>query len=376
MPRSRAADLLGQAALNQFVTVGADSITMDGIAARAGLSIGAAYQWQPSLEGAVQHVLHDELPVLAGEIARNPVLERWLQPSSSRDRLLTESLLAIRRFPAIGPLVARAVDVVSQALDPLGLAVLTGSQAITVAGCSLPAPARTAVAHLYARIQKTDEVGDLPWRTPSAAILDGVHDLATVREPAGSGPDQIGERLIAATARVLASPGDTTLRTIAQSAGLSTGAIYRRYDSKDQLVADTIRAHLTSQRTTWAIPFVARLAGTQDGDPATVLAEQLALAGNADPEQTRLALEFLVASRVSPDARQVLVQRITDAQQARQSLFEVMQRSEIFSRPDTPLALSWALQITPTGTRLLSLVTPQPDQEQWQPVMARLIRAL
>ncbi|MFM7147154.1 MAG: TetR family transcriptional regulator, partial [Actinomycetales bacterium] len=163
---------------------------------------------------------------------------------------------------------------------------------------------------------------------------------------------------------------------IAQSAGLSTGAIYRRYASKDQLVADTIRAHLTSQRTTWAIPFVARLTGTQDGDPATVLAEQLALAGNADPEQTRLALQFLVASRVSPDARQVLVQRITDAQQARQSLFEVMQRSEIFSRPDTPLALSWALQITPTGTRLLSLVTPQPDQQQWQPVMARLIRAL
>ncbi len=240
-----------------------------------------------------------------------------------------------------------------------------------IAGCTIPAHGRSALARLYERICETAPDGLLPWSTPAdrnfTAAIDG---------PEGLGADLIAERLISATARVLASQRDATVRSIAESAGVTTGAIYRRYESKDQLVADTIRAHLTADRTTWAIPFVARLAGTQAGDPAEILAEQLALAGDGAAERTRLSVEFLVASRVSPDARQVLVERINEAQQARQALFRAMQQNGIFSRDDTPMSLSWALQVTPTGARLLSLVGPQPSAEQWRSAMSSLLRSL
>lgn len=371
MSRPRAADRLGHAAFSQFVTVGADSLTMEGIAERAGVSIGAAYRWQPSLDEVVAQALRGALPALAQEIAAAESLDRWLQPRDLQDRLLTEALLAVRRFPSLSVIVRHALDTVGRGVDPLGLSVLVGTQAAMVAGCVLPSSARTALARLYERIRLTDPAGPLPW-----APQTGGEFTARVEHSSEIDVDEIGERLIAATARVLVSPSEATVRSIAESAGVTTGAIYRRYESKDQLVADTIRAHLTTDRTTWAVPFVARLVGTQAGDPADVLAQQLALAGEPHAEQTRLAIEFIVASRVSPDARQVLVQRMTQAQRSRQQLFESMLQAGVFTRDDTPIALSWALQLTPTGARLLSLVSPQPDAAQWQPAMASLLRAL
>lgn len=372
MSHPRAAERLLQAACLQFVTVGADRLTMEGIAERAGVSIGAAYRWQPSLENAAYEVLRAGLPVIAEEIASAGSLDGWLQPATAGDRLLTESLLAVRRFPSVATLVEGAIATVASRVRPLGLSLVIGSQAMMIGGCIIPAQGRFVIARLYERICAASPAGPLPWAAP--AIDDFA---ATVAGPAQmSAADLIGERLIAATASVLASRQEATVRSIAESAGVTTGAIYRRYESKDQLVADTIRAHLTADRTTWAIPFVARLAGAQAGDPAEVLAEQLALAGDRDAELTRLSVEFIVASRLSPDSRQVLVQRITEAQQARQSLFEAMRQAGIFSRDDTPLALSWALQVTPTGARLLSLVGPQPSAEQWRSAMSSLLRSL
>lgn len=371
MPRPRASDRLGHAAFSQFVTVGADSLTMEGIAERAGVSIGAAYRSFPTLEEAVSQAVSLGLPPLSERIAAARALDPWLQPSNQEDRLLTESLLAVRRFPSVTPVVAGAIRDIVAVLKPIGLATLVGAQAVMVAGCAIPTAGRSALAHLYERLNSTSPTGPLPWQPTLTREFAATADL-----PPPVGVDPITERLITATANVLASREDATVRSIARSAGLTTGAIYRRYESKDQLVADTIRTHLTSDRTAWAIPFVARLTGTEVGDPAEILAQQLALAGDSDAGQTRLAVEFLVASRVSPDARHVLVKRITDAQSARQSLFTAMLQVGIFTRQDTPLALSWALQVAPTGTRLLSMVSAQPSMEAWLPVMGSMLRSL
>lgn len=371
MTRPRAAERLGEAAFSQLVTVGADSLTMEGIANRAGVSIGAAYRWQPSLHDAVLQAIGTRLPSMAEQITEAPSLHPWLQPQALGSRLLTESLLAVRRFPTLTPLVQQAVELVQGGLQPLGAAVLVGSQAMMLAGCALTAQDRRVLADLYQRIRTTSPDGPLPWSTPDRGDF-----IAEVPSTHTADLDQIAQGLINATARALASSTETSVRTIAESAGVTTGAIYRRYQSKDQLVAETIRSHLTADRTTWAVAFVARLAGTQAGDPAQILAEQLALASNRDAEQTRLSIEFIVASRMSPDARQVLVQRIEQAQHSRQTLFEAMLEAGIFTRPDTPRALSWALQVTPTGTRLLSLVSPQPSATTWQPAMASMLRAL
>ena len=371
MSRPRAFDRLQHAAFSQFVTVGADSLTMEGIAQRAGVSIGAAYRSFPALEDAVHHALSLGLPPLAERITATRSLDPWLPPPAQEDRLVTESLLAVRRFPSVTPVVAKAMSDIARAIEPIGVAALVGCQAIMLAGCSIPSRGRGALARLYERLRTTSPTGPLPWSPPESSEFASIADLS---EPADVDP--IAERLISATTSVLAGRQEVTVRSIARSAGLTTGAIYRRYESKDQLIADTIRAHLTSDRTAWAIPFVARLAGTESGDPAEILAQQLALAGDGDADQTRLAVEFLVASRVSPDARQVLVKRITEAQAARESLFAAMLLAGIFSRDDTPLALSWALQVTPTGARLMSLVSPQPSINAWLPVTGSMLRAL
>jgi len=371
MSRPRASDRLQYAAFSQFVTVGGDSLTMEGIAQRAGVSIGAAYRSFPTLEHAVHQAVDIGLPPLVERISATGSLDSWLQPPAQEDRLLTESLLAIRRFPLVTPVVARAIDDIARAIEPIGVAALVGSQAIMVAGCSIPSQGRRAIARLYERLRLTASTGPLPWRTPKTSVFE-----PTAQLPEPLDVDPIAVRLITATTNILAGRQEATVRSIAHSAGLTTGAIYRRYESKDHLIADTIRAHLTSDRSDWAIPFIARLAGTEAGDPAEILAQQLALAGDANADQTRLAVEFLVASRVSPDARQVLVKRITEAQAARESLFEAMLRAGIFTRDDTPLALSWALQVTPTGARLLSLVAAQPSVESWLPVLGSMMRAL
>ena len=163
MSRPRAADRLGHAAFSQFVTVGADSLTMEGIAERAGVSIGAAYRWQPSLDEVVAQALRGALPALDQEIAAAESLDRWLQPRDLQDRLLTEALLAVRRFPSLSGIVRHALDTVGRGVEPLGLSVLVGTQAAMVAGCVLPSSARTALARLYERIRLTDPAGPLPW---------------------------------------------------------------------------------------------------------------------------------------------------------------------------------------------------------------------
>lgn len=372
MARATAASRLERAALAQLVAVGADALTMEAIAVRAGVSIGAAYRWSQGLDQAVERILAMHLPPLAERMSQALSLYPWLQPPVQEDRLLAEGLLAIRRFPAAQPAVRAAVEIVTDGLTPLGAAVIVGCQAAGLAGCRIPPLGLRSLSGLFERLRQHDGSGDLPWVAPGTVDFHPLVDSTT-----GPDADRIGRRLITATANTLTqSGGDTTLRNIAESAGLTTGAIYRRYGSKDQLVADTIRAYLRGDRTSWAVPFISRLAGVEPGDPAAVLAQQLSEVAEMGSEESRLFLEFLAAARMSPDARQALVQRIQGAQVSRERLFIAMSEAGMFTQGDSPLALSWAMQIAPTGVRLLGLALRQPSAGQWLPVMQAMLRSL
>ena len=326
------------AALAEASARGLDALGPTAVARSAGLTTGAVYArhedttelavdlWQSILSGAftgfvamVAEAVGGDRTDRAGAIDR---LVAALGDPSPELVVSLEAILVARRTRALAeevhPDVVSAFDAVGagpQTSDPDGRAKLTLALAIAVGLVVMGAwgPAGR------------DGVGEVDW----PAALDNLatnFEWSVAQRPGSDlevpegwfpGPDDLDDdptrsRLMHAAMRVIAQSGveRATATRIARRAGLSHGAIYGSFTSKDALVAATVRT-------------VADRLGTEDARRGT---ETLARSGNFGAALAMLylgrlsdervawqsfRLECLAASRWSPEVAAALNEVLT-----------------------------------------------------------------
>jgi len=249
--------------------------------------------------------------------------------------------------------------------------VVLGFRAVAIAGVYPTESDVPALIALKYRIQSGD-IRDIE----SVAPEESVGDLS-IPHPRPLRSDPTTVRLRAAASHLLTeTAGQATIRDIATKAGVTTGAVYRRYESKDDLIGDTIQARVTEDRTTWLMDFFEVLTNPGTGDPARVLSDALAEASETTEPSTRKPMELLISARGGPTARMAVVGRYTSAIATRTAQLTRFRASPYRRHEDSPAALAWAFQVVPMGARILGLATQMPDSTGWYPSLVSLLRAL
>lgn len=182
--------------------------------------------------------------------------------------------------------------------------------------------------------------------------------------------DPLREKLLDAAARVFATKGyrGTKIMDIVKAAGLSSGAVYGRYESKDDLLMEAVLRHidrLSVDRRAEYLPVVDFLA-------------ELSRSDSALEDTEAMQLEAYIAARQEPQ----IAAAITEARKRwRKTIVEsVAQRAiaEGFATPGVDVDSAMYFMET-LGLGLLvqrGAGQPAPDQEAWQALLQRVLAAI
>ena len=188
-------------------------------------------------------------------------------------------------------------------------------------------------------------------------------------EPQQARSRESTRRLLKAAAEVLGQHGleGTTIPRIAQHAGLTPGAVYRRFPDKDALLEAVVIGILERQEERMRVAFTPDLVRQV---PLAVFAEQLVssmLVGyRANAGLLRALRQFSQGRFYTPFCKRAAKLEMRTIQHLVE-LF-LLHRDEV-KHPDPPLALSFAL-MTLTST-LVELILADHDLKYWQAVIPK-----
>jgi AcrR family transcriptional regulator len=191
---------------------------------------------------------------------------------------------------------------------------------------------------------------------------------------AGVTAEETRERLVAAAARVVADQGFDGARVgeIAREAGLTTGAIYAHFRSKDELLAAATEGQGAAELGMW-------FGGLGvDGDVVDLLRTLARRLGRPSrPDDGSLLVEAAVAARRDPEVARRLGRDVRSRERALTALLAGAAEAGAID-PTLPasgvsrLALTFAL-----GSLLVRALDLDPvDEAQWALVADRLVDAL
>lgn len=371
MPRQdHTTRFIREATIDELVQTGHATLTMESIARRSYSSIGSVYSRYPNRVAAMKDVLEScVVPALAGAPrGQGTSVFTWAatDPHVMRHmRALVEIALCSRFEPELagageflrGIVAARqhAAGGATAGLEWLVGTVLVGNIVLTGAGCAVP----DLVDDLSVLVEQASGFRD---RAP--ATVAGV-DAPIPPSPSPRADDDVAAKLVDSTTEELAAAGATgaNVRRIASRSGVTTGAVYRRYGSKTELVRDALVRELQPGRYSWTKSLVDAVAGNHDSaGPGDVLADQIFTLLN-DRTRTLATLEMIHAARTDESVRMTLVAQVEEAAAARASLFASIPRATDAAPAVSPVLMGWVIQMAPTGARVLVALGDEPDED-------------
>lgn len=369
-------------ACEELIDVGQADFAMESVARRAFFSVGSVYERWPDRESLIADV--------AREMLANGIRERWGEAASADEairivlddegRLMTllgECMLATRTMPAVNEPARRAYADLRRALErwmgpgmawyfaTLGI----GGALISLMGVRVSDPAACPV---FADAVVAESAGDES-SGREGTLVTGTQ-IPTV--PPLSRSDPVALSLLEAARIVLAErgAGAARAREIASQAGVTTGALYRRYEGKSRLIADVLLLQLQPDRYAWTWDL---LEAFDHADPysaaAGVLSDRIEIMAS-DREGQEVLLQIGVAARNDEALRAEVGRRIADALDSRRGMIE--QFAEVgLVRPDAaPAVLAWGFQAIPVGIRAtLPLLGDLDDAEVKDAMRAMLV---
>jgi AcrR family transcriptional regulator len=192
---------------------------------------------------------------------------------------------------------------------------------------------------------------------------------AATDSPSAEAEDVLRDRLLSAAARIFARQGyeGTKILDIVQEAGLSTGAVYGRFRSKN----DLLRAAIVEQADD-----VAHL-----GDPGlTRVADLIARMGQETTghlsDQEAVRLEAFVASRREPEIAQAINEASDALRTAMQPLVEAATADGTVASDIDPEAVIFFVRTVGLGLLLQRAAgLPRPDPEAWSTLIERVVES-
>ena len=373
---------LVESAVAELRTVGQADFAMERVARGAFFSVGSVYERWPDRAALLADI---GVNPIATDIAQG--LESAPDAATAIDWVLgdeamllsSEILLAGHMSPVVRATSLRIwsalVDGLQRHLPPaMAWYVATyavGNALLGAIGVRGPDPARGRTLWCL----DACEVADAMPRPDAGAPPPGTVDIPVVPEPTRT--DDVATALISAAQVLLQERGaaGTYTRDIAAGAGVTTGALYRRYEGKSRLLADVLLAQLAPDRYTWTWDLVLALASPDPyaGAAAVVAARMVELAEDA-PAQ-RVLLQVGIAARNDPSLREQIAQRIAVAHSARVDMVEHFVAAGLLRADVDPGVLAWGFQTIPVGVRATTPLGIPLDVEAAHSSMAALIAA-
>lgn len=338
--------------------MGQGEFAMESVARRAYFSVGSLYERWPDRESLVADVarglLIDALRTRFGTVeSEEGALRVVLDDEGRLMTLLGECILASRTMPSVAEPARQAYDEVRQELQRwMGpgmawyLSMLgIGGALMSLMGVKVDDPAGCPAFADACRIEVSGGhvVGD-------GALVAGT-ELPEV--PPLSRDDPVALSLLEAARIVLAERGGSAARAreIASRAGVTTGALYRRYEGKSGLIADVLLLQLQPDRYAWTWDLIEAF---DRADPysaaAGILTDRIEIMAS-DREGQEVLLQIGVAARNDEGLRGEVGRRIAAALEARRGMIEQFAEVGLVRLDASPAVLAWGFQALPVGIR-------------------------
>lgn len=249
------------------------------------------------------------------------------------------------------------------------LAVVLGRHFLRSAGCAVPPMAEDLDEFVGRMIACATE----PDRPVSPTKLP----VTNPGSPAPKSDDEVAEALSAEARRALAEKGITgaNLKSIAERTGVTTGAVYRRYDSKNELINDAVVRELSPKRYEWTAALAGAFAGESERTPADVLTDQvLELLSNR--EHALATLEMIHAARVDHRVRDTLTTQFANAAESRRQMFEQLRDAGAAQADINCTLVGWLIQTAPAGARILLSLDVETSEENLRGGLRAVVGAI
>ena len=183
-----------------------------------------------------------------------------------------------------------------------------------------------------------------------------------------SEPDPLRERLLDAAARVFARKGysGTRILDVVAEAGLSTGAVYGRFRSKNELLREAVSSRSAS-----------RAAG--DVERATKVADLLVRGAlRFDPlnDTEAMQLEAFVAARREPEVAQALADAEATFRRRAEPLLEAASIDGTVAHDVDPDAFLYFVRTVRLGLMLQRAAGLPAPADGWEDLIARIVASM
>lgn len=382
--RDATSETIRDAAVVELLAVGQAEFTMEGVAKGAFYSIGAVYSRWPDREALIadvgrERIVPDVVTSLRAATDASSAIDWVLGDGRLRVLLLGEVMLAGHTMPEVRATAQEAwtsfVDALAQHMPPsMAWYVATyalGEALLEVIGVRGPDPARGRVTWLADACTAVPERGSDPREVAPALVLD----VPVVPSPTRT--DDVALALIDAARTLLQEQGvsGTSTRDIAAGAGVTTGALYRRYEGKSQLLADVLLTQLEPDRYSWTWELVRALAGD---DPyraaATVIADRMLTVAQDEAAQ-RVLLQVGIAARSDAGLQRQIGERVSAAHAARVDMAQHFIDAGLIRDDVSAESLAWGFQTIPVGMRATLPLGIALDDATVSASMEALLRA-
>ena len=371
------------AARAEFSLAGPRAFSLQGVSKRAFVSIGAVYERWPNADACIQDLVKRELP-----LAVDHVIAPWVDSQTSIDQLvlhdftnpvaladlrfIVECVFAARDAPGLAEAVLSETErlghaiggrirlpAAADAIDWWVASAWLGHALLRTSGCPIPS---TFASELAALIRDASDGSD----RGSSTTFDLAPALPLPEPSRPNASDSTGIALVQAAADLILESGvdaaDT--RSIARQAGLSTGAIYRRFDGKGEVLDDVLKSELTPERYMWVKDFAKALSSENGPDAAAEHLASLVARTWREERSAHLLLEITVAAHTDERVLAGVIREITKVADAREQLLSQFVNAG-FIRPGLSAStMAWLLQIPPVGMRILASIGYVPTDDQ------------
>jgi AcrR family transcriptional regulator len=194
--------------------------------------------------------------------------------------------------------------------------------------------------------------------------------VETIAEAARGDRDELRERLLRAAAAVFARQGydGTKIMDIVRESGLSTGAVYVRFRSKNDLLREAIVTRSSSS---------VRLGADGIERVADLITAGVSRTGEPLTDGEALRLEAYVTARREPEVAQALAEANAAFRTAVAPLVEAAQHDGTLSDDVDPDAALFLVRILHLGLLLhRGSGLPGPDAPAWQALVERIVASM
>lgn len=179
--------------------------------------------------------------------------------------------------------------------------------------------------------------------------------------------DPLREQLLDAAARVFARKGyaGTKIQDIVREAGLSTGAVYGRFGSKDDLLREAV-VRRTANAAQLGVPVGARV--------ADLIERSAALSASPLTDDEAVRLEAYVTARREPEVADAVADALAAWRNVIQPLVDAATADGTVARDIDPEAVLYLLRTLHLGLLLQrGAGAVAPDPTAWNDLITRIV---